>query len=99
MKNQRDHEKAILPHPRSAQYLRVPRKQFPISKNSKNMQTPKTSIRIVSASSPEGKRLLAQVNEFGEPLWREKWYAHLRENGVRKSQPPPQDANHSFMKT
>ena len=31
MKNHLDHEKAILPHPRSAQYLRAPRKQFPIS--------------------------------------------------------------------
>ena|ERR1035441_4806524 len=29
--NQRDHEKAILPHPRSAHYLRAPKSQFPTS--------------------------------------------------------------------
>jgi hypothetical protein len=31
VRTQRDHEKAILPHPRSAQYVRRRKNQFPIS--------------------------------------------------------------------
>jgi len=63
-----------------------------------NMKTVVSSVKIVSASSPEGKRHLADSDQFGEPLWKAKALASLKPNGALKSPPSPPDASISSTK-
>jgi len=50
-----------------------------------------TTVIRVSASSPEGMRLLADSLETGEPGWKAEAYRALQRNGAQKSPPPPLD--------
>jgi len=61
----------------------------PASAGFSSMKTPISSVRTVSASSPEGKALLAQVSENGEPLWKTKALEILKKRGARRSPLPP----------
>jgi hypothetical protein len=57
------------------------------------MQSPQTSGRVVSASSPEGRSILAQTLETGEPAWMLPWYEHLYRKGLIKSVPKMLDVD------
>jgi hypothetical protein len=46
------------------------------------MELPQATGRTIKADSPEGRRLLADSNEFGEPLWRQKYYDLCKKHGA-----------------
>ena len=63
----------------------------------KNMSAAQSYVRTVSASSEEGKRLLANSNDCGEPLWRQKYYNLCKQNGAHSPPLPPPDENRYIM--